>query len=137
MGVNRNRENLLGVVLADNPLVELSVDDRRRRNLIEPKRRLDLGVGLFLQNRMADLDTPVANVDPWTTSDQLLNFVLGILTEGATSGVSPPSTAIPFRRHLQVLLPALDAPAAQADRLAMNDLVVGAPSYTVCTAAKC
>ena len=45
-------------------------------------------MGVLLENGMADFHTAIADVDAGSTRNELLDLILGVLTEGATSGVA-------------------------------------------------
>ncbi len=78
--VDGDREDLLGVNLADDVLVEKRTDLAWRWQLVEVQLT---GFGeLFFDDLVAQVDALVADVDTWT-SDELLYLLLRFAAEGA------------------------------------------------------
>src|SRR3954454_352963 len=83
--VDRDRQRLLGVVLADDVAVEELVDLLGLRQLVE----LDVRAlrQLFLDDLVAEVDALVADVDPGAC-DELLDLFLALAAEGALEQVA-------------------------------------------------
>ena len=80
MVVDRDREGLLGLVLADDVLVEELADLHRLGQLV-PLDLLRLGE-LLLDDLVAQVDALVADVDAGAR-DELLHLLLRLAAEGA------------------------------------------------------
>jgi hypothetical protein len=78
--VDGDREGPLGGVLADDVLVEDSVDLPRLGQRVELERRS--GGQLLVDDLVAEIDALVADVDAGA-GDQLLDLTLGLPAEGA------------------------------------------------------
>src|SRR5206468_3141967 len=91
--VDRDRERTLGLVLADDVLLQEVVDLLGLGQLVELEVR---GLGeLFLDDLVAEVDALVADVDPGAR-DELLDLLLALPAEGALEQV----TALTDSRHL-------------------------------------
>src|SRR5207249_9826667 len=84
--VDGDGEDLLGVLLADDVVVEEVVDLTRLRQLVEA--HLGGLRQLLLDDLVAEIDALVADVDAGT-GDQLLDLLLRLAAEGALQQVSP------------------------------------------------
>ena len=84
--VDRDREDLLGLLLADDVVVQEVEDLPGLGQLVEA----DLGrLGeLLFDDVVAELDALVADVDAWT-GDQLLDLLLRLPAEAALDELSP------------------------------------------------
>jgi hypothetical protein len=78
--VDRYGERALGLLLADDVLVEHLVDLARLREVLDVERRR--GGELLVDDLVAEIDALVADVDA-RTGDQLLDLPLGLAAEAA------------------------------------------------------
>ena len=120
--VDRDREGLLGDVLADDVLLEEVEDLARLGQVVEPQLA---GLGeLLLDDLVAEVDALVADVDTGAR-DELLDLLLRLATEGAlqqVAGLSHACHGCPFprleqrpRRYLPARATApIQAPARRA-----------------------
>src|SRR5256886_7054800 len=98
--VDGDREDALGVVLADDVLIECCVDRLGVGNQPALGALLRGGLGVLFQDLLAEIDALIADVDTWT-GDQLSHLGLILPTEGA-AGV--PAAILAFV-HRDVLGP--------------------------------
>jgi hypothetical protein len=78
--VDRDRQRALGVVLADDVLVQDVVDLLRLGEILDVERRR--GGELLVDDLVAEIDALVADVDAGA-GDQLLHLALGLAAEAA------------------------------------------------------
>src|SRR6266511_3535905 len=124
--VHGHRQDLLGLLLADDVVVQEGVDLDRLGELIEFQLG---GLGeLFLDDLVAEIDALVADVDAGS-GDQLLDLLLGLPTEGALEEIgitelrhAPLLPSVPSRarsealaRFAAVVYDAFEARAANSD----------------------
>src|SRR5207344_1361798 len=93
--VDRDREDLLRLLLADDVVVQVLVDLTRLGQVVEA----DLGAlrELFLDDLVAEIDALVADVDAGP-GDQLLDLLLALPAERALQQVAPVTDACHWRR---------------------------------------
>ncbi len=104
--VDRDREDLLRLLLADDVVVQVLVDLARLRELVEA----DLGAlrELFFDDLVAEIDALVADVDT-RTRDELLDLLLALSAERALEQVA----AVTELRHRKAPFPrVLDVPSS-------------------------
>jgi hypothetical protein len=84
MVVNRNRKSLLGFFLADDILVEKSLDLLRLHQIDLGFAQVKLLIGqLVLQNLRAYIDTLVTDIYSARSGNQFADLVLRLVAEGA------------------------------------------------------
>jgi hypothetical protein len=83
--VDRDRQDLLRLLLTDDVVVQVLVDLYRLRKVVEA----DFGVlrELFFDDLVAEVDALVADVDAWAR-DELLHLLLALPAEGALQQVA-------------------------------------------------
>ena len=75
--VDRDRQDFLRVVLPDHVLVEHLFDLLRLRHILRGECLGEAGDRLFVDQRLAILDAPVADVEPGARGDQKEDLILG------------------------------------------------------------
>ena len=81
MAVDRHGQHLLGVLLADDVLVELGDDLPRRGNLAEQRLAGPAPASLLFEDRLAQVDALAADVDVARAFDQRPHVAVALATE--------------------------------------------------------
>src|SRR5436305_1740331 len=128
--VDGNRENALGVVLADDVLVERRADGLRVRDQPALGALGRGGLGVLFQHFLAEVDALIADVDPGT-GHQLADLGLVLPTEG-TAGVA---AAILAFVHLEVLGPSRSGSGRGSGRAVLLPAVLSSRRPSLAAAA--
>ena len=130
MVVDRHREHTLGMVLADDVLVQRGTDGLRVRDQAALGALLRGGLGVLFQHFLAEVDALIADVDPGT-GHQLADLGLVLPTEG-TAGVA---AAILAFVHLEVLGPSRSGSGRGSGRALLLPAVLSSRRPSLAAAA--
>ena len=83
MAVDRHREHLLGVLLANDVLVQLGDDLPRRGDFAEQRLAGSATASFLFEDRLAEVDTLAADVNVAGPLDQRTDVAIALSTEGA------------------------------------------------------